>query len=108
MKKKFRLKRNEEISKIVNSKQVVHTVSFSIYYQKNTLHQSRICISVSKKIGHAVLRNKIKRQVREMVKQCFDFQKEVDYVLVIRKKYLDFTFQENLKILNQILHYEQS
>lgn len=101
MKKKFRLKRNKDISKIVHLKQFIPTISFSIYYQKNDLNQSRICISVSKKIGIAVIRNKIKRQVREMVKKCFDFTKNNDYVVVVRKKYLMFDFEENLKILQK-------
>lgn len=99
MKKMYRLKRNKDISKIVSLKQVKNSISFSIYYQTNELNQSRVCVSVSKKIGIAVVRNKIKRQVREMIKHCFDFNINKDYVVVVRKKYLGFSFEENENIL---------
>lgn len=99
MKKQFRLKKNQEISKIVNLRQVTNSISFAIYHQPNDLGYARVCVSVSKKLGIAVLRNKIKRQVREMVDKVFDFNQSKDYVIVVRKKYFDFSFQENLKIL---------
>lgn len=99
MKKQFRLKKNQEISKIVNLRQVINSASFAIYYQPNNLEYTRVCVSVSKKLGIAVIRNKIKRQVREMVDKVFEFNHSKDYVIVVRKKYFDFSFQENLKIL---------
>ena len=43
-----------------------------------------------KKIGKAVIRNKIKRQVRSMCDKLIDFQSNsFDIVIVIRKNYLE-------------------
>ena len=102
MKKEFRVKRNEDFSKIIARKKSFANSCFIIYKDENQMGHGRVGISVSKKLGNAVTRNKIKRQVREMVQQCFDFQIGMDYVIVVRKRYLDFNFQENLKILNQL------
>ncbi len=99
MKKQFRLKRNEEISRIVHEKRFVSNQIFSIYYDENDETFSRVCVSVSKKMGIAVVRNKIKRQVREMVDKIFDFSLSKDYVVVVRQHYLDNNFQENYKNL---------
>ena len=79
MKKKYSLKRNEEIAKIVHLRKYVKNSVFVMYYFENLENEhSRICISVSKKNGNAVVRNKIKRQIREMVTDIFDFNKKVD------------------------------
>ena len=37
------------------------------YYQKNKEQKTRVCISVSKKLGIAVVRNKIKRRVKNII-----------------------------------------
>ena len=54
MKKKYRLKRNEEISSLVKQNKIKKSKSFIVYYQDNEYDYSRICISVSKKLGNAV------------------------------------------------------
>lgn len=48
--------------------------TFIIYYLKNDIGHARIGISVSKKLGKAVIRNKIKRQVRMIVKEINKFR----------------------------------
>ena len=102
MKKKYRLKRNEEISSLVKQNKKKKSKSFIVYYQDNEYDYSRICISVSKKLGNAVERNKIKRQVREMVKKCFSFQINKDYLIVVRKVYDEHNFQENFLLLKEV------
>ena len=53
MKKENRIKKNEEIAKIVLGKQKVKSDYFFIYYQKNE-NITRVAVSVSKKIGNSV------------------------------------------------------
>ena len=62
----------------------------------------RVGISIGNKYGCAVLRNKAKRQVREMVKDMFDFSKSVDVVIIIRKEFINRTYQKNNEELNYI------
>ena len=102
MKKKYSLKRNEEIAKIVHSKRFYKNDIFVMYYLKNNELNSRVCISVSKKIGHAVTRNKIKRQIREMVTDIFNFEIKIDFVIIVRNKYLNNDFLTNKNKLQEL------
>ena len=103
MKKKYSLIRNEEIAKIVHKRRFVKNEAFVMYYQPNSeVGHTRICISVSKKHGKAVIRNKIKRQVREMITALFDFEKQYDYVLIVRNAFLENDFSCNKEKLNEL------
>lgn len=76
--------------------------SFIVYYLKNDLDHARIGISVSKKLGKAIVRNKIKRQVRMMVREAIDLNSNYDYIVIVRNKYLDLDFNSNLKELKYL------
>ncbi|WP_294581910.1 ribonuclease P protein component [uncultured Thomasclavelia sp.] len=102
MKKEYRVKKNEDFSLIIKDKQSLANRSFIIYYRKNDLEHARVGISVSKKLGKAVVRNKIKRQVRMMLQQTIDFDKCYDYIVIIRNKYLDLDFNSNLNELQYL------
>lgn len=102
MKKNNRVRRNEDFSHIISKKQSVANRSFIMYYMKNNEKNARIGISVSKKLGNAVVRNKTKRQVRMLAQEIFDFQQPVDYVIIIRKIYLSLSYEENKKELNYL------
>ena len=103
MKKKYSLKRNEEIAKIVHLRKYVKNSVFVIYYFENLENEhSRICISVGKKNGNAVVRNKIKRQIRSFVDAIFDFNKSIDYVIVVRNDFINNTYEVNKEKLNDL------
>ena len=84
MKKENRIKKNEEIAKIVLSKQKVKSDYFFIYYQKNE-NITRVAVSVSKKIGNSVKRNHAKRIIRELVRPNLKIIMPLNLVIVVKK-----------------------
>lgn len=104
MNKAFRIKKNEEFAKIIHLKHSNSSASFILYSSERKLEHARAGISVSKKLGNAVKRNKIKRQVREMLRDIVDFEKcPNDLILIVRKGFLDKSFIENKNDLEIVL-----
>ncbi|MCD7948733.1 MAG: ribonuclease P protein component [Erysipelotrichaceae bacterium] len=101
MKKEYRIKKNQDFQKIIKKKKNVSNQCFVVYYEQNESHM-RVGISVSKKLGNAVVRNKIKRQVRMMIKEVFDEKKDMDYIVIVRNKYLNCSYKDNLKELRYL------
>ncbi len=96
MKKELRVRKNEDFSKIIAKKNSLSNQCFIIYKSQNTIDHGRVGLSVSKKLGNAVVRNKIKRQVRMMVQEVFDFNQSYDYIIIVRKNFLKYDYHKNL------------
>ncbi len=96
MKKAFRVCKNYEFSSIIQNRQFVKSSSFVLYFRKRKEEYSRIGISVGKKLGNAVCRNKVKRQVRSIVDTVFTFEEPYDLIIIVRPNYKDKSFSENL------------
>ena len=82
------------------------TVSKNIvfYYRKNKRSYNRLGLTVSKKIGNAVVRNKIKRLIRENYRLREDkIMPGVDIVIVARHSVRDKSFHEIGKDMDYIL-----
>ena len=104
MKKIYRVRKNEEFSQIIALKQCTSNAYFVIYSHDRKLDHARVGISVSKKLGNAVMRNKIKRQVREMVKAVVDFDTcGKDMIIIVRKPYLNRAFSQNKNDLEKAI-----
>lgn len=101
MKKIYRVKKNEEFQKILNRRKFFTCASFALYVKERSAlaDNARIGISVSKKLGNAVVRNKIKRQVRMMCQDIFDFSQKYDSIILIRQGFLKADFHTNKKEL---------
>lgn len=103
MKKKYRIKKSDEFQKIIHHKKFISCPSFVLYVRSRSEDHSRIGISVGKKLGNAVVRNKIKRQVRMMFQEIFDFNESFDGILIVRKKFLEQSYAVNKKDLESLI-----
>ncbi len=102
MKKKYRVCKNHEFSAIMKEKQFYACPAFVIYVKPRALDHARVGISVGKKLGNAVQRNRVKRQVRMMVDEIYDFNEEFDTVLIVRPKYDCENYLNNKKSLERL------
>ena len=105
MKKSYRIRKNEEFTQIIGEKHSSASANFVLYYSDRKLEENaRAGISVSKKLGDAVDRNRIKRQVREMIKAVFDFNDaKKDIIVIVRPPYLKNDYQTNLLDLEKLI-----
>ena len=90
------------LARLLLEKRVLRILVLLFYKDENQMGHGRVGISVSKKLGNAVTRNKIKRQLRMMIQECFHFDEEVDYIVIVRKRFLDNTYIENKKELEYL------
>lgn len=104
MKKEYRVKKSKEIEEILKRKRFSSNSYFIVYVneQSETSH-FRYAMSVGKKIGNAVVRNRIKRQIRAIMRQ-FSISNGVDLFIIARAKVQQATYQQmqtQLQILLQ-------
>ena len=85
MNKEKIIKESETYSEIISKKQVIKNKYFSIFYDKTT-ENNRYGISVPKKVGKAHIRNKLKRQIKNIIMTNEkDIQTNNNYVIIIKE-----------------------
>ncbi len=105
MKKELRIKKNKEFQTAFQKGQSFANRQFVVYsLPKEGQDYFRIGLSVSKKIGNAVTRNRIKRYVRQSI---FELNEQLasgnDYVIIARKPAAEMDFFEVKKSLTHVL-----
>ena len=105
MKKKYRIKKNDEFQEVFKQGTSVANRQFVIYVlDKPEQAYFRIGLSVSKKIGKAVVRNRVKRYVRQVFHEERDrIQTGKDYVIIARVPVATMEYEEVKKSLLHVL-----
>ncbi|MBR3161408.1 MAG: ribonuclease P protein component [Bacilli bacterium] len=106
MKKKNIIKSKIDFTKIINNCPHHKNKYYIIYYLKRD-KDNRYGISVPKKTGKAYLRNKIKRQIKNIIdNNDFNIPKAYDYVIIIRKRLIELKYfdmeKELILLINKI------
>lgn len=103
MKKAYRIKKNEDFQLVYQRGKSFANRQFVIYILKKSNQKNfRIGLSVSKQIGTAVVRNRVKRLIRETFHQLKeDLPNEYDFVIIARKPAAAMNFHE---VKKSIIH----
>lgn len=99
-----RIKDSKDFAATIKQGKTVKNQSFVIHYKKSDLDHMRIGISVSKKIGNAVTRNRVKRQIRAMCDSLINYSlNKSEVVIIARQDFLGKNFDENKSLLSDLL-----
>ena len=84
------VKENYEFRRIYRKGRSVVSPCLVVYCQKNRRGQSRLGVTVSTKLGHAVVRNRMRRRLREIVRlNEAKLRSGYDIVIVARRAALE-------------------
>ena len=99
-----RIKKSDDFLLTIKKGKTYRSDAYTIHISNNPYSYTRVGISVSSKLGNAVVRNRIKRQVRAMCDSIIEYTKQsVDIVIVVRKPFLDGVFNDNKSRLSDLL-----
>ena len=93
MKKINVVKSNRDFNSIISKNKSYKYKDYIIYLSKNASNVHRFGISVGKKVGNAVTRNKVKRQIRSIIDEK-SYKNGFDCIIIVGKKILFRSFDE--------------
>ncbi|MFD2209446.1 ribonuclease P protein component [Virgibacillus halophilus] len=109
MKKAYRVKDNRDFQKIFKKRNSFANRQLVIYHvEKPEQKHFRVGLSVGKKIGNAVTRNRIKRYLRQAFLELEEqIRPEIDMIIIARQPTKDMGLQEMKKSLVHLLKKQQ-
>ena len=99
MKKINIVKENRDYNRIIKENRPFKYKDYVIYIDKREPSIYRFGFSVGKKVGNAVTRNRVKRQIKAIVSQN-DYQNDFDCIIIVGKGILNRNFSEMSENLN--------
>jgi ribonuclease P protein component len=103
--RKLRLRNRADFSRVYRHGKSFANHQFVVYWsRKKEVEQFRVGVSCSKKIGNAVVRNRMRRLVKEIVRHHqHQIIEHIDLIFIVRKGALDKSYQELEKSVLHVL-----
>ncbi len=90
-----RLRKRREFLALYQTANRIHTTCFVLYIQENHRSESRLGVTASRKIGRTVIRNRIKRRMREIFRLGIDgIQPNADIVVNVKRRAAHASYAE--------------
>ncbi len=99
------IKKDEDYRRVYRKKNSISNKNIIMYVMKTNTKETRVGISVSKKIGKAVVRNKIKRRIKESyrVEYSHKVKDGYDIIFLARGPIVDIEYNEIKKAIYNVL-----
>lgn len=92
--KRVRLSKNSDFLYLLKAGKSIETPYFVLLYSKNQFSYSRIGVSIKRKFGNAVKRNRLKRWVKEIFRQYSRVLAGNFDLMILTRKKLSLKFEE--------------
>ncbi|WP_175637931.1 ribonuclease P protein component [Metabacillus schmidteae] len=104
MKRKYRIKKNKDFQVVFKRGKSIANRQFVLYIlPKPEEKEFRIGLSVSKKIGNAVTRNKVKRLIRQVfLEEKHRIATGKEFIIIARKPAAEMNYHEVKGSLNHL------
>lgn len=104
MKRYEMIKRNEDFQEVFKAKKFKTNSLFTIYKLSYPQSYPQFGIAIKKSFGSAVDRNRIKRQIRNIIdNNKMLFQKQYRYIIMVKNACNNKTFEELNKNLTSLI-----
>lgn len=101
MKKQNIIKSNQDFDRIIKNNYSYKYKDYIIYIERNNNLDYKFGLSVGKKVGNAVTRNRIKRQLKSIIDKN-NYEKGINCIIIVRKGILERSFTTMEKDLNDV------
>lgn len=105
LQKNYRLAKRKDFNKVYRFGQSAANRQFVVYYKiQPDVDHFKLGISVSKKIGNAVVRNRMKRQIKEIVRHLSHrIKHQIQMIVIVRKPAVEMDYQALEKSMIHIM-----
>ena len=101
-----RIKASDDFALAIKKGRAQRNQSYVIHYRPNEFNYVRVGISVSSKLGNAVVRNLVKRQIRSMCDSLINYNSQsLDIVIVAKANFLDRSYDDNKQSLKELFNF---
>jgi ribonuclease P protein component len=101
----YRLAKKQDFNKVYRYGKSAANMQYVVYSKFNSeIEQFRLGVSASKKLGGAVVRNRLRRVIKEIVRHHADeIISQHDLIVIVRKPAVDLDYHEAEKALLHVL-----
>ena len=95
MKKNNIIKKSKDFDRIIKKRNGISNKLFILNIEDNNLNKAMFRITLTKKIGNAVIRNKLKRQTKSIIDNNKNiYQNNKNYIIIVKKEALNSNYQK--------------
>lgn len=95
MNKVYSLKNNQDFKKIYKTGKNYWNRNLILYVRKNDQEVNRVGYSITKKVGNSVIRNKIRRRMKEIYRlNLLNLDEGYDLIFIPKKNVTEISYRE--------------